>query len=66
MEVIIIIVVYLDLCFECTFDTTVKPLLSGHPREIANTLNTGCPLKTGYLIIRLKRAILKFLSIKRP
>ena len=46
---------------------TVKPVLSGHPRDPSECLlNTGCPLKTGSLRIRLKRVVLIFLSIKRP
>ena len=46
---------------------TVKPVLSGHPRDPSKSLlNTDCPLKTGSLRIRLKGAILIFRGIKKP
>ena len=47
---------------------TVKPVSSGYPRDPSSVqcpLNTGCPLKTGSLRIRLKMVILIFLSIKK-
>ena len=43
--------------------TTTKPVLSGHPWDPSKCLlNTGCPLKTGSLRIRLKRVILIYSS----
>ena len=53
--------------FIVNYIVTIKPVLSGHPREPSKRpLNTGSPLKTGFFRIRLEMVILLFLSIKKP